>query len=259
VEKSGIVYLALVPLVAPETGVITEVAVIIGKEPYGTRLLLAGKVPKIVARYESKQMAESVTQKLRDLGLVPILCTESELCRSSEGLIAHTLEVGQGYVLFYDQGGQKREMKSRGVFLIIKGREETYVTKEKTETTRKFSLARTALTGGIPMWRTEKKQVKGMSPVIEYFARLYTRKSSEPAVEIIHNQADYSFLKGEMASSSLVNFNIVVTKLQQAFPKAIFDDNLMRASIKQAHGPSSAEDTEVNCKLLYLQYLAVRP
>jgi len=258
-EKSGVVYLALVPSVAPETGVITEVATIIGKEPYGTRLLLAGKVPKIVAHYEGKQTAEPVAQRLRDLGLVPLLCTESELCRSSEGFIPHTLEVGQGYVLFYDRGGQKREMKSRGAFLIIKGRKETYVPKEKTEVTRKFSLGRTALMGGIPMWRTEKKQVKESSPVAEYFARLYTRESSEPVVEIIHNQADYSFLKGEMASSSLVNFNIVVTKLQQAFPKAIFDDNLMRASIKQAHGPSGAEDTEINCKLLYLQYLAVKP
>jgi len=256
--KSGILYLALVPLVAPETGVITEVAAIIGKDPYGARLLLAGKVPKIVARYESKQMAESVTQRLKHLGFVPILCTESELCRSSEGFIAYTLEVGQRYVLFYDRGGQKREMKSRGVFLIIKGKEETYVTKEKTETTRKFSLARTALTGGIPMWRTEKKQVKGSSTVTKYFARLYTRKSSEPAVEIIHNQADYSFLKGEMASSSLANFNIVVTKLQQAFPKAIFDDNLTRASVRQPYAPSDVDDTKVNCKLLYLQYLAVK-
>jgi len=257
-EKSGILYLALVPLVAPETGVITEVAAIIGKDPYGARLLLAGKVPKIIARYESKQMAESVAQRLKHLGLVPILCTESELCRSSEGFIPHTMEVGQGYVLFYDRGGQKREMKSRGVFLIIKGREETYVTKEKTETTRKFSLGRTALTGGIPMWRTEKKQVKGSSTVTKYFARLYTRKSSETAVEIIHNQVDYSFLKGEMASSSLANFNSVVTKLQQAFPKAIFDDNLTRASVRQPYAPSDVDDTEVNCKLLYLQYLALK-
>ncbi len=257
--KSGILYLALVPLVAPEASVITEVAAIIGKDSYGTRLLLAGKIPKIVAHYDGKQTAESVAQRLKDLGLVPILCTESELCRSSEGFIAHTLELEQGYVLFYDRGGQKREMKSEDVFLIIKGRKETYVTKERTETTVKFSLGRAVLTSGISMLRTEKKQVKESAPVTECFARLYTRKSSEPAVEIIHNQADYSFLKGEMASSSLANFNIVITKLQQQFPKAIFDDNLMRASIKQAHGPSGAEDVEVNCKLLYLQYLAVGP
>jgi len=113
--------------------------------------------------------------------------------------------------------------------------------------------------GGIPMWRTEKKQVKGMSPTTEYFARLYTRESSEPVVEIFHTQMDYSFLKGEMASSSLANFNIVVTKLQQAFPRAIFDDNLMRASIKQPYTPSAVDDAEINCKLLYLQYLAVKP
>ncbi len=257
-EKLGILYLALVPLVAPETSVITEVATIIGKDPYGTRLLLAGKVPRIIARYDSKQTAESIAQRLKDLGVVPILCTESELCRSLEAFIPHTLELGQGYVLFYDRGGQKREMKSEDVFLIIKGRKETYVTKERTETTRKFSLARTALTGGIPMWRTERKQVKESAPVTECFVRLYTRKSSEPAVEIIHNQADYSFLKGEMASSSLANFNIVVTKLQQQFPKAIFDDNLMRASVRQPYAPSDVDDTEINCKLLYLQYLALK-
>ncbi len=257
-EKSGILYLALVPLVAPETSVISEVAAIIGKDPYGTGLLLAGKVPRIIARYDSKQTAESIAQRLKDLGVVSILCTESELCRSSEGFIPHTLEVGQGYVLFYDRGGQKREMKSEDIFLIIKGRKETYVSKEKTETTRKFSLARTALTGGIPMWRTEKKQVKESAPVTECFARLYIRKSSEPAVEIIHNQVDYSFLKGEMASSSLANFNIVVTKLQQAFPKAIFDDNLMRASVRQPYAPSDVDDAEINCKLLYLQYLALK-
>ena len=109
------------------------------------------------------------------------------------------------------------------------------------------------------MWRTERKQVKESSAGTEYFARLYTRKSSEPAVEIIHNQADYSFLKGEMASSSLANFNLVVTKLQQQFPKAIFDDNLMRASVRQPYAPGDVDDTEINCKLLYLQYLALRP
>ncbi len=256
--KSEIVYLALIPLAVPETSLVEKVADIIGKDPYGTRLLLAGKVPRIVAYYDSKQMAESVTQELRDLGLLPILCTDSELCCSSEGFIAHTLELEQGYVLFYDRGGQKREVKSEDVFLIIKGGRETYVVKEKTEITKKFSLSMTILMNGIPMWRTEKKRVKVMSPTTEYFARLYTPESSEPVVKIFHTQMDYSFLKGEMASSSLANFNIVVTKLQQAFPGAIFDDNLMRASIKQPYTPSAVDDAEINCKLLYLQYLALR-
>jgi hypothetical protein len=124
-------------------------------------------------------------------------------------------------------------MKPADICLIIKGRKETYIAKEKTEVTKKFSLGRTALAGGIPMWRTEKKQVKEMSPTTEYFVRFYTQEASEPVVEIFHTQMDYSFLKGEMASSSLANFNIVVTKLQQAFPKAIFDDNLMRVSVRQ--------------------------
>lgn len=254
-EKADTVYLALVPLAAPETSVITRVADIIGRDPPGTRLSLAGKVPKVVSNYDSKQVAESVAQRLTELGLRPILCTDSELRRSSEGFLVHTVEFGQDYVLFYDQGGQRREMKSADAFLIIKGGRESYTTREKTETSVKFSPGKAILTSGLSVMSTKKKQVKEQFSATEYFARLYTPESSQPCVKILHDQLDYSFLKGEMASASLVNFNILVTRLQQAFPGAIFDDNLMRASIKQAYTPTAIDDTEVNCKLLYLQYL----
>ena len=253
-EKADAVYLALVPLAAPETSVVTRAAAIIGKDSPGTRLLLTGKVPRIFARYDTKQTAEPVAQRLTALGLHPILCPDSELRRPPEDFLVHSAEFGPGYVLFYDRGGQKREVKSPDAFLLITGRQETHIITEKAETKMKFSPGRAVLTAGISMFRTEKKQVTEQSSVVEYFARLYTPKSSQPVTEIVHNQMDYSFLKEEMALASLANFNILVARLKQAFPGAIFDDNLMRASIKQAYAPEDIGDTEVSCRLLYLQY-----
>jgi len=254
-EKADAIYLALVPLAAPEASVVTRAAAIIGKDLPETRLLLVGKVPRLFARYDTKEAAEAVAQKLTGLGLRPILCPDSELRRPPEDFLVRSVEFGPDYVLFHDRKGQKREVKSPDAFLLLKGRQESYIIAEKTETRVKFNASKAFITWGISPLSTEKKQVTEESAVVEYFfARLYTPKSSQPVVEIAHNQVDYSFLKGEMALSSLVNFNTLVARLRQAFPGAIFDDTLMRATIKQAYAPEGLADTEVNCKLLYLQY-----
>ena len=254
-EKADTIYLALVPLAAPEASVVTRVAAIMGKDLPETRLLLAGKVPRLFARYDSKEAAEAVARRLTELGLRPILCPDSELRRPPEDFVVRSVEFGPDYVLFHDRKGQKREVKSPDAFLLLKGRQESYIIAEKTETRVKFNASKAFITWGISPLSTEKKQVTEESAVVEYFfVRLYTPKSSQPVVEIAHNQVDYSFLKGEMALSSLVNFNTLVARLRQAFPGAIFDDTLMRATIKQAYAPEGLADTEVNCKLLYLQY-----
>jgi len=254
-EKADAIYLALVPLAAPEASVVTRAAAIIGKDLPETRLLLVGKVPRLFARYDTKEAAEAVAQKLTGLGLRPILCPDSELRRPPEDFLVRSVEFGPDYVLFHDRKGQKREVKSPDAFLLLKGRQESYIIAEKTETRVKFNASKAFITWGISPLSTEKKQVTEESAVVEYFfVRLYTPKSSQPVVEIAHNQVDYSFLKGEMALSSLVNFNTLVARLRQAFPGAIFDDTLMRATIKQAYAPEGLADTEVNCKLLYLQY-----
>jgi len=254
-EKADVIYLALVPLASPEASIVSRAAAIIGKNLPETRLLLAGKVPRLFARYDSKEAAEAVARRLTELGLRPILCPDSELRRPPEDFLVRSVEFGPDYVLFLDRKGQKREVKSPDAFLLLKGRQESYIISEKTETRVKFSPGKAILTGGISLFSTEKKEVTEQSAVVEYFfARLYTPKSSQPVVEIAHDRLDYSFLKGEMALSSLANFNTLVARLKQAFPGAIFDDNLMRASIKQAYAPEDIDDTEVNCLLLYLQY-----
>ena len=253
-----IVHLAIAPPDTCEANLIKKVAAVVNKDLYETRLLLAGEIPRIIAHYHNMQTAESIAQSLRDLGLVAIVCKDSELRKPSQSFSAHTLEFGEGEVLFWDKGGRARRMGSRDVLLILKGRMQPYVEAEATRTRMKFSLAATVVTGGIPIWRRVREKTRGLSFPAECFARLYDQKSSEPSVEILQYHIDYSFLEANVAPSSLANFNTVVTKLCEVFPQAVFDDRLMKPFGTDVPLTTAEDDLEINCKLIYLYHLAMR-
>lgn len=250
IADHDIVHVAVGPPDTLETNLIEKVAAIVNKDLYGIRLLLAGEIPRVIAHYDDVQTAEAVAQSLKGLGLVTIVCKDSELREPSLKFRAHTMEFGEGEILFWDKGGRARRMVSRNVFLIVKGRTRVYIEADTTRTKMKFSLAGTVLTGGIPIWRRVKEKTKGLSLDAQCFARLYERQSLETSVEILQDHMDYSFLGAKMAPSSPTNFTIVATKLQEVFPEAVLDGRLMK--------PFEADDLEINCKLIYLHHLVLK-
>jgi hypothetical protein len=249
-----IVYVATAPSHTREANMIEKVAAIVGKDLYRTRLLLAGEIPRIIAHYDTVQMAELTAQKLRALGLVAFLCQDSELRQPSQTYRAHTLRFEERAVQFWDKGGQVRIMDSRNTFLVIKGRMQTYTETKVTRTRRKFNLPATVLTGGIPIWRTVKEETTDKSIQNECFVRLYDRMSAEPAVEVLQYDLDYSFLGVKMVSSSLGNLNTVATKIRDTFPKAVFDDRLMKPFRVDISSATPQENIEITCKLIYFYH-----
>ncbi len=244
-----IVHIAIAPPDTLDANFVRDVAGIIGQNAYDTRILLAGQLPKIIAHYENMEAAQSISQSLIDLGLVTFVCKGSELHSPVQCFRAHTLQFKEAGVLFCDRGGQTRMLESSNVILILNGKIQSYVETKTTKTKMKFSLAATALTGGIPIRRKTKEKTTDTTLQSERFARIYDRESSNASVEIIGNGMDYSFLGESMAFSAFANFSAVVTKLREAFPQAIFDDRLMK--------PFAAGDIETSCKLIYLYHLAI--
>ena len=239
-------HVAIVPPEVLEPGLVKQAAGILDKDPYETRLLLAGKIPRIIAHYQTGELAEPVVRRLRSLGLVVILCTDSELARHSAAFRAHSLKFGDGEVTFSGEGSQQRIIKANDLFLILEGTMLTRSDKETTKTTKKFNLTATIITGGIPVWSKVKVKTGELSFQSEYFVRLYDKTSSDPVIEILQNELDYSFLGTKKASSCLANLQEVVKGLRQAFPAAIFDDNLTEPFT------TPKEDVEVPCKVIYL-------
>jgi hypothetical protein len=243
-------YIAVAPVADPDAGLVQNVAAIISRGPYDTRLLLAGEIPKIITHCRGQQPAESIVRNIRELGLVAVAGKDSELRRFPQPFRAQTLGFGEKEVLFRDSAGGEKRVMEKNVFLILVGRVETSVVVETTRTRTKFSLGRTLLMGGIPMWRRVDEKSTNRSVQTEYFARLYGRKSPDPTVEIVQHNMNYSFLGAELDMSSFTNFGTVVRRLREVFPSAIFDDRLARPSALTAS--SSREDIEINCRLIYL-------
>jgi hypothetical protein len=247
-----VMHIAVAPPTNLDANLVKSVATVINKSPYDTRLLLAGKVPKVIAHYDSMQIAESVVQNLRELGLVAIACKDSELRQFPQTFKAQTLEFGEKEVLFRDSAGREKRVVENNVFLILVGRIETSVEVETIKPKTKFSLTRTLLMGGIPMWRRVDEKTTSQSIQAEHFARLYERKSPDPSVEILQHHMNYSFLGAKVAASSFKNFGTVVLRFRDAFPQAIFDNRLAKPSVLTTSSSRVWEDIEINCKLIYL-------
>jgi hypothetical protein len=249
----GEMYIAIAPLANLDANLVKNVAAIINRGLYDTRLLLAGEIPKVIAHCSSLQTAESIIQNLRDLGLVAIACRDSELLQFPQTFKAKDLKFKGKEILFRDSAGHEKRVVETNVFLILVGRMETSVEVETIKTKTKFSLGRTLLMGGIPMWQRVDEKTTNQSIQTEYFARLYERKSSDPSVEILQQHMNYSFLGAKLAASSFTNFGTVVQRLREVFPQAIFDNRLAKPSALTTY--SSREVIEINCRLIYLFHL----
>lgn len=256
-DGSEIVHVVVAPPDTIESDLIMKVAAIINKDTYDTRLALAGDIPRIIAHCESVQIAESIAESLRDMGLVSILCKDSELRKPQQAFIAYSLEFDHDEVVFRDKNDRARRMVSKDVFLILKGRADSYAEAEEITTKTKINLPLTVLMGGIPIWRKVREKTSDPSLQSEWFLRLYEPKSSEPRVDILQKHMSYSFLGARMTYSSLANFNTAVADIRKIFPQALFNDRLAKHS--GTSGPSSGvwNSLEINCRLIYLYHLAL--
>jgi hypothetical protein len=244
-------YVAVLPMKAAEIDLVHRVASIIGKDLYGTRLLLAGRVPKIVARYDTREAAELTVTSLKGLGIPAITCQDVELRKPSRGFRAQSLRFGAGEITFSSKSGQLAKMELDEAFLILTGRVETSESIEVTRTKMKLNVPLTLLTGGIPVRRKVTEKATETVAHIESFVRLYGRQSPDSNIEIRQHDFDYSCLP-KVAASSQRNFGDLTATIRGAFPRAVFDDSLTGNFGLGLPYTTPSENVDIICKLIYL-------
>jgi hypothetical protein len=252
VDELHVMHVAIVPPATVELWLVREVASILGRDLCNSRLLLTGRIPKIVAHYPSLSVAESAAERLRALGLIIIVGSHAELGKPTEPFQASTLQLEAEAVTFYNKNGQVKTLTVGEVFLILHGTIRSDAIKETIKTAMKFNLPATLLTGGIPIWHKVEKKVRQASLPTESFARLYGRDSPEPMVELLQSDFDYSFLGPEIAPTSIKNMQVVVKRFTQIFPDSIYDNRLTEPFRVDIPFATLRDDLEVNCRLLYL-------
>jgi hypothetical protein len=246
-------------LVAPpetlEITLVKEAAAILNKDPYDTRLLLTGKIPKLAGRYQTTEEADLIAKQLKTLGLVAIVLDETKPGASPvTRFVARALQFGEGEATFRDKGNQQIKVETKDVFLILKARFQLSADNPVTTTKMKLNLTATLMTGGLPVFKRVQETTGKTSSEVGYFVRIYDRTSLEPRVEFSENSFDYSCLGPDIAPSSFVNMNSIITKLRGLFPQAIFDDRLTKPSGMSGDLDKQALETERNCKYIYLYY-----
>ena len=252
-----IVHILVAPPDILETALAKEAAEILNIDSYATHLLLSGKIPKLIGRYQSIAEAELIVKRLKTLGLVAIVLKDSELAESSVTRFrAHALKSGNSEVIFFDKGGQQNKLESKDVFLILKGKQQLSNEKDVTITSLKFNLTATVMTGGIPIWRKVKETIKGNLNEAGYFVRIYDPISTEPRVEFFENYFDFSSLGAKIAPSSSINLDSIITELRTVFPQARFDDRLTQPGTSMS-SDKPVRDLELNCKFIYLYHQTV--
>jgi len=255
--QQDIVHVAVAPPKTLDADLVKRVASLVGKEIFDTRLLLTGEIPRIIAHFPNTGAAHSIAQGMRDAGLVAFVCKDSELRNRSARFVAHTAETGDKEVIFWDKRGGEARVEAGDVFLIIRGRKQSYTQQETSTTKMKLNLPATLLTGGIPIMRRVTLKTTKESLRADDFVRVYDRRSSDPRVEMFQNGLDYAFLGPELTPSTPVNFKAVVTKLREWFPGAIFDERLTRPFKTDVAAAGPEEALEINCKLIYLYRLTI--
>jgi hypothetical protein len=203
------------------------VALLIKKDVPGTRLLLNGRVPRILASYSSTELAGEVAGELRGLGLQVRVCKDNYL-RRAPGFIAHSMQLSEGDIIFADREGAFLRLHSADAKVLVTGGVDIREEREVVKTSTKLNLPATLLTGGIPVRRTvSRKTVESVTSTVR-FAFIYGVES-KPILEFRQDGFDYSCLGPEMSLSSSLNFSRVIARLRRAFPAVAFDDALNRA------------------------------
>ncbi len=221
-EASDMFHVSVAPLSGFDAELVQKAAGVIGKDIYTARLLLSGKIPKIIATFHSAEEAETAVRALGALGLLGFSCSDAELRKPfTPDPGPRTIKLGKTDISFVTGLAETKTLGPDDVFLILKGTRRFSSGKETTTTTRKLNITATLLTG-MPMFRKVKEKT-GEESVAEDFVRLYGRLSPDPLLEIPQNHFDYSFLGDRLAPTSNQNLAKTTEALRGIFPGAVFD------------------------------------
>ncbi|AKG52719.1 hypothetical protein DGWBC_0026 [Dehalogenimonas sp. WBC-2] len=235
-----------------------KVAAVLKREPSDTRLLLAGKIPKIIAHYDDNAAAESAVEGLKSLGLTAMAIGDEELHQSVPGFETRNLELMPREIIFRDGAGHEKRIGADDIFLIIEGIIHTRTETSGTRQSRKLNIAGTLLMGGLPVFSKVNEPTTGQTVNTEPFIRLYPKAPGGIIVEISRsNLTSYTFLGTGKQGSSYVNFENTVLKLRELCPAAVFDNRLMKVSAAVEYSGRANEDNALNCQLMYLFHLMV--
>jgi hypothetical protein len=209
------------------------------KTPYEARpsVQLPGGGPAVVGVHATAEAAAGTAAALRAAGFactvvpvkdpLPQLVVPKRFELGDDALVVEGLHVHA--TIRYD-----------AIEVLLHGVRENRTESTEKVTTRKLSLGRAALTGGLVNTRTETSTRTTTSTESDEFLLVF---ADAEVVSLREHELQYQSLGAALQPSRMANFRHLVAELQRRATSALRDDRLMRRSVQtQTLGPMLKPD-----------------
>ena len=221
-----------------EGAVATFVAKKMGIVAFEARQKLAGGSPVVIATFADEDHAHALVASLTQEDLPAFLIDTEEVRKNHSACYVHRFVLGEEALKVESRDGECCEIEYGTIdLLLVAICKAGEIQTTGTETSRKFSLGKTLLAGGLPM----KTQVKSEKIVtVEERDEALWLYTHDRALFIFDRPVmNYNGLGEAMQFTRDLNFAHLKNELKRLAPGARFDDRLLkRAAMIRLLGPA---------------------
>lgn len=208
------------------------------------RLAAALRGPAVAAAFADPAAARGCAERLIGVGLAAWLLRPDDIETASRRLAVRRFELRPEALSARGAGGQAAEVAWRDVRVLLHGRRLRPETRIETRRTRKLSLGRALMTGGLLLTKTEVHTHKVSRGESEEFLLVL---GGVPTLDFRQRELDYRDLGVPLAARQSENFSRLTRELRRRAPQAIFEDRLLdRTAVAALLGPGLSPDEHLD-------------
>jgi hypothetical protein len=247
-----VLVLAIYNLKGNETLLARQLASVLGKTIYETssRVRAPGGGPSVIARFIEPSAAHETAATLHAQGFDTLLLDDGDIEQETERFVVRSFRL-EGTTMQLESHKAHLEVSYGEVDLMIRGVQIQRRQRDAPRPTRKLSLVRAALTGGLIMSKRVQPPRPPASEDREGFLHLYAH--GKPPIAWREGDLLYRSLGTALQPSRHANFAQVVVEVRQRCAEAKYDDRLLTsAGQAQLLGPSLSTDENLNVAISVL-------
>ncbi len=188
------------------------------------RMRLAPEPPALLARLPPDR-AGALVEALGRAGLVA-LAIDEDVPADAERFKARSFVLDDGEGRFIARSGETLTLPWDAVGVVLRGLRTARTTTEHTETTRKLSMGRAVLTGGLVMTRKTTSTVRGGHEDTEQFILVHGEAGER--IILAEETLEFSGLGPLLQPARTANMGVLTQELKRRAPRAFHDERLVR-------------------------------
>lgn len=205
---------------------------------FEARQKLSGGSPVVIATFADPDRARTLVESLSQAGVPAFSVDTTEVRSGLQAWYVHRFVPGERSLQLESRDGERCELEySKIDLLLVAICKAGEIKTTAAETSRKFSLGKTLLAGGVPM--TKKVKTEKIVTVEDRDESLWLYTHDRRRFVFDRSAMTYEGLGESMQLTRDLNFAYLKRELQRLAPQARYDDRLLkRAAMVRLIGPA---------------------